>query len=106
MHMPRWASRLTLTVRDVRVQRLQDISEADAQAEGCLMDPEPDEYGGLMPAEIAHDNGIGDVGWDSARDWFANLWNTINGPDAWEANPWVAAISFDVHRGNIDEVTL
>jgi hypothetical protein len=105
IHMPRWASRLTLTVTEVRVQRLKDISEADAVAEGCIMDPEPDEYGGHMPAEIAHENG-GDIGWDNARDWFADLWESINGPDAWEANPWVVAISFTVQQGNIDALDL
>ena len=101
IHMPRLASRLTLSVTDVQVQRLQDISEADAIAEGCLMDPEPDEHGGHMPAEIAHERG-GDIGWDCARDWYADLWNSLHGPDAWDANPWVVAVSFDVIRGNID----
>ena len=103
IHMPRWASRLTLIVTDVRVQRLQDISEAEAVAEGCLMDPEPTEHGDYMPAEIAHEMG-GDVGWDSARDWFADLWDSLHGPDAWEANPWIVALTFDWHRGNIDEI--
>jgi hypothetical protein len=98
IHMPRWASRLTLTITDVRVQKLQDISEADAVAEGCLMDPEPDEYGGLMPAEIAHESGIGDIGWDNAKDWYADLWDGIHGPNAWDANPWVSAISFTVAK--------
>jgi len=103
IHMPRWASRLTLIVTDVRVQRLQDISEAEAVAEGCLMDPEPTEHGDYMPAEIAHEMG-GDVGWDSARDWFADLWDSLHGTDAWEANPWIVALTFDMHRGNIDEI--
>ena len=95
---------LPLIVTDVRVQRLQAISAADAVAEGCLMDPEPTEHGDYMPAEIAHEMG-GDVGWDSARDWFADLWDSLHGPDAWDANPWVAAISFTVQRLNIDEAT-
>jgi len=104
IHMPRWASRLTLTVTEVRVQRLQDISEADAVAEGCLMDPEPCDDGSHFPAEIAHERG-GDIGWDCARDWFADLWNTIYGPEAWDVNPWVVAISFTVAHGNIDGLT-
>lgn len=103
IHMPRWASRLTLTVTEVRVQRLQEISEDDAQAEGCLMDPEPDENGHRMPAEIAHERG-GDVGWDSARDWYADLWDSLHGPGAWEVNPWVVAVSFTVAKGNIDQL--
>lgn len=79
IHMPRWASRLTLTVTDVRVQRLQEISDEDAQAEGMapLMNPEPVEA-------------------------FRTLWNSLHGPDAWDANPWVVAVSFSVQHGNID----
>ena len=103
IYMPRWASRLTLIVTDVRVQRLQDITEADAIAEGCLMDPEPNDDGSHVPAEIAHERG-GDIGWDSARDWFADLWNSLYGPDAWAANPWCVALTFTVHRRNIDNL--
>lgn len=101
IHMPREFSRLTLTVFDVQVQRLQDISEADAIAEGCLMDPEPNEDGSHFPAEIPHERG-GDIGWDCARDWFADLWDSLYGPDAWDANPWVVALTFTVRHGNID----
>ncbi|HWJ71888.1 MAG TPA: hypothetical protein VNX29_01865 [Kaistia sp.] len=88
IHMPRWASRLTLIVTDVRVQRLQEISEADAIAEGSR---EPS----LAPI-------IGAC-W-SERDAYAKLWTAINGPGSWEANPWVTATSFDVIHQNIDEV--
>ncbi len=84
IHMPRWASRLTLTVTDVRVQRLQDISRGDAMGEGC---PFPNMAEGPSP-----------------RDWFADLWNSLHGPDAWAANPWVAACTFTVHRCNIDQI--
>ena len=99
IYMPRWASRLTLTVTNVRVQRLQDISEADAVAEGI----EP--FSGIDPMC----NGYRDYYKNSApgfwlhpRASFSSLWNSINGPDAWEANPWVAAITFTVQQGNID----
>lgn len=88
IHMPRWASRITLTVTDVRVQRLNDISEADAQAEGAPAigaDEAPDED------ERSH------------RWGFINLWNSLHGPGAWEANPWVAAYTFTVARRNIDQ---
>lgn len=81
--MPRTKSRLTLIVTDVRVQRLQEISHHDAVSEG------------VQP------NGMG----ATPVDQFADLWNSIHGPDAWDANPWVAAISFTVHRGNIDAMT-
>jgi hypothetical protein len=78
MFMPRWASRITLNVTDVRVQRLNDTSEADATAEGSQ---EPS----LVPL-------IGAC-W-SERDAYAKLWEHINGPGSWEANPWVWAVSF------------
>lgn len=79
--MPRAASRLTLTVTNVRVERLQDISGSDAVAEGVRS---------RLP-----DNGI-------AQAEYRDLWDSINGKGAWDANPWVAAISFDVRQGNID----
>lgn len=87
IHMPRWASRLTLLVTDVRVQRLQEISSADAIAEGCP------PYANSATIDCDTSN---------PRDDFKRLWNSIHGPDAWDANPWVAAISFTVHRCNID----
>jgi len=101
IHMPRWASRLTLTVTDVRVQRLQEISEADAWAEGCRRGDATDN-GGYFPADETDPSGIGWRGWDCACDWYADLWNSLHGAGAWEANPWVAAYSFAVQHGNID----
>lgn len=88
IHMPRWASRLTLTVTDVRVQRLQDISEADAVAEGW---PGP----------------MTDIGYpiSTPRQWFSGLWNRLHRHDAWDANPWVVAISFQCTKQNIDQIT-
>ena len=103
IHMPRWASRLTLTVTDVRVQRLQEISEADAWAEGCKPG-ELNDRGEPFPAEEPHPK-CGWVGWDYARDWYADLWDSLHGPDAWDANPWVAAYTFTVQHGNIDSLT-
>ena len=87
-HMPRWASRLTLIVTEVRVQRLQEISEDDARAEGV----------GSTLTRFPDGGSIG-----HPASWhFEQLWGQIHGPDAWDANPWVAAISFTVHRCNID----
>lgn len=80
IHMPRWASRITLRVTAVKVERLQDISEEDAKAEGC-------EEGYCTVDGIAE-------GWSAKSD-FQRLWESIHGPGAWEANPWVAAISFE-----------
>ena len=87
IHMPRWASRLTLIVTDVRVQRLQEISSADAIAEGCP------PYANSATIDCDTPN---------PRDDFKRLWNGIHGPGAWDANPWVAAISFETRRYNID----
>lgn len=88
IHMPRWASRLTLTVTEVRVQRLQEISEADAVAEG------------MAPARRLLCGGLN----NDPIDDFCDLWNILHGPGAWDENPWVAAISFRVHLGNIDQM--
>lgn len=98
IHMPRWASRMWLAVTDVRVQRSQDISDADAIAEG-IIEYEPTEED---PAEFSYVDG-GDI-WNDARGAYAALWNTLhNDPGArWEDNPWVVAITFDVNHGNID----
>lgn len=92
MHMPRWASRLTLTVTDVRVERLQDISEDDAAAEGW---PAPEDRATTGIAEIRDAYPIG---------WYAWLWDSINGTGAWNANPWIVAYTFTVQHGNIDRI--
>jgi hypothetical protein len=78
--MPRWASRITLIVESVKVERLQEISEEDAIAEGVT----PGFGGGPIQ-----------------EDFFC-LWNSINGPFAADENPWVVAIAFRVGCGNID----
>jgi hypothetical protein len=96
-HMPRWASRLTLTVTDVRVQRLQDISEADARAEGVR---QMREGGGAWVGREGPGKMV--TPWLTAKEAFADLWETINGPGSWDANPWIVALTFDVRKGNID----
>ncbi|MBX5238675.1 hypothetical protein [Rhizobium sp. NLR22b] len=101
IHMPRWASRLMLTVTDVRVERLQDITEADAIAEGI----EP--FTDFLPYGC-HWKRYRDGGWNSYVDTavasYASLWTEINGPGAWEANPWVVAYTFTVVKQNIDQI--
>lgn len=88
IHMPRWASRLTLAVTDVRVERLKDISREDCVAEGCAGWVAADQEDGEMPEEE-----------------FQDLWNTLNADRApWASNPWVVAITFVVHHCNIDEL--
>lgn len=100
IHMPRWASHVTLTVTDVRVERLQDISEADAVAEGCFKGK---ASGRVFANETSMH--LGGDEWANARDWYADLWDQINGPGAWDANPWVAAYTFSVQRQNIDRIS-
>lgn len=95
IHMPRWASRLTLHVTAVRVQRLQDISEEDARAEGILYVP---GHGDIAPADLAE----GYANFVNSKMGFEILWDDIYGAGAWDANPWVAAITFTVERANID----
>lgn len=75
IHMPRWAARITLEIESVRIERLQDISEADAEAEGVR-------------------NSLHLQGGRFARDNFAHLWWTINGDGSWEANPYVWVVTF------------
>lgn len=90
IHMPRWASRLTLLVTEVRVQRLQEISEEEAKAEGSPVCGPLGSNGAFPFSEMSHRHG------------FHAIWNGIHGADAWDANPWVAAVTFTVHRCDID----
>ncbi|WP_278985619.1 hypothetical protein [Sphingobium yanoikuyae] len=104
IHMPRWASRMWLEVTDVRVQRLQDCSEADAVAEG------------LMPFRFEDPDGetrrrwhwMPDIDRDDAhplaRDAYADLWDGLHTEEGerWEDNPWIVAVTFARHLGNID----
>jgi len=85
--MPRAASRLTLEVVEIRVQRLQEISEEDARAEGM----------NALPPSMTTVQ-------DAGRKWFAALWDSINSKRpgcAWADNPWVWCVSFkrEVERG-------
>ncbi len=89
-YAPRWASRLTLVVTATKIERLQDISEADAQAEGV----EP---------RIAGQDAHGPL--KTYRTGFVYVWRDLHGPESWGSNPEVVAISFDVHKSNIDQVT-
>lgn len=87
IHMPRWASRLTLKIKDVRVEQLQEITGNDAAAEGVLLDGDQD------PVDV------------SLIYAFRGLWDSINGKKhPWESNPWVWVIEFEVLRCNIDQI--
>jgi hypothetical protein len=96
--MPRWASRITLEITDVRVQRLQDISEADAKAEG-VESPDKERYE-RDDSICARCGGPGVIDLDCAEcdthtKRFRNLWDSINAKRApWSSNPWVWALTF------------
>lgn len=84
--MPRWASRITLEITDVRVEQLHDISEEDAKAEGA--------WGGCT---VCGDSESGDCieHTPSYIDGFAHMWESINGKKhPWASNPWVWCIEF------------
>jgi hypothetical protein len=85
IHMPRWASRITLEVVSVRVERLQAISKKDAIAEG---------WGGWHNSTVDGDDP--DCAGNGPRTWFKKLWHSINGPGSWDANPWVWVVEFKV----------
>lgn len=86
IHMPRAACRILLEVTGVRVERLNSISQEDAQAEGM-------ELTGWRPTYSDPDSG-GEV-W-TPYDNFAQLWESIYGEESWKANPWVWVIEFKV----------
>jgi hypothetical protein len=98
--MPRWASRITLEITNVRVERLQDISEADAIAEGLAA---LTKDGSTIKYGIPDRDGLpgnDDDGWHWSR-WcidprlaYQDLWESINGAGSWDANPFVWVIEF------------
>lgn len=91
IHMPRWASRITLEITDVRVERLNGISETDAEAEGTNMEA-------LFDSQDCYDC-IADhnmTGRPTAKGAFKYLWESIYGEENWQANPWVWVIEFKV----------
>jgi hypothetical protein len=85
--MPRWASRLTLEISGIRIQRVNAISADDARAEGFSSDPIPGRVNG-KPATVCFFDPL---------QWFAALWDGINGERGpWKSAPWVWAVSFRV----------
>jgi hypothetical protein len=94
IHMPRRFSRLTLTVTDVRVERLNSISEADAIAEGLQAQTAPNGHVTYHIPDLI-------CGQTAARG-YSLLWDHINGDGAWKRNDWVVAVTFKPERRNID----
>lgn len=105
-HMPRWASRIDLEVTGVRVERLQDISESDAIAEGLTEYVWPEHTrsypnvatqlacGTRFWNHVIQKRGRRGCVWDSAKKAFREFWQDINGPQSWNANPWVWVVEF------------
>ena len=82
LHMPRWASRLLLEIVDIDIERLQDISEADAAAEGC---------------DHSKSEAAINIGWYiKPKKAFYQLWRSINGEESWDSNPWVWVVKFKI----------
>jgi hypothetical protein len=94
IHMPKWASRITLDIKLIRAERLMDISEEDAKAEG---------------AQYHDGHGVGNSGWrhdadeglvfQTARNSFFHLWKKINGAESLKENPWLWVICFEAQVG-------
>ncbi|SUB07778.1 hypothetical protein [Pantoea agglomerans] len=100
IHMPRWASRITLEITGVRVERLNSISEADAKAEGLA---EITKDGSLFKFGIPDRDGYpgtDDKGWPWTEwernpvDAYCKLWQSLYGEESWQANPWVWVVEF------------
>lgn len=88
IHMPRAASRILLEIVSVRIERLQDISEADAIAEGCTKTHNGYYWGG-------HHKTVGRKQLASATGAYRDLWESINGTGSWDLNPWVWVVEFN-----------
>lgn len=82
--MPRWASRITLEIEAVRVERLIEIATEDCIAEGIY------QQGG----QWIIDGSVTGLGWMQPEGAYRELWESINGPGSWDANPWVWVIQF------------
>lgn len=96
--MPRRASRLTLELTDIRVERLRNISETDAIAEGYPPSCWAPDFSKVPHLESLPHGRL------SAVAWYRALWDQINGAGAWNSNPWVWALSFRVRAANVDTV--
>jgi len=83
IHMPRWASRITLEITGIRCERLRQITGIDAHAEGCPY-PHPSTFP-IEQVAHAHSNTV---------HWYSDIWESINGPGSWEANHWVWVLQF------------
>ncbi|MDU2020829.1 MAG: hypothetical protein E6736_11355 [Leclercia adecarboxylata] len=103
IHMPRWASRILLEITDVRIERLNSISDADCIAEGIIPVPKDRDDDHQFWRDY-HLSGDGTFCVHSPRESFESLWKSVRGksfeqeedtaPGSWQANPWVWVIEF------------
>lgn len=93
IHMPKDAARIWLMIEDIRVERVQEISEEDAKAEG--IEEISTKYG--YDFDIYKDyKGFMPDGYQAPRFSFKSLWISINGEESWNANPWVWVIKYRI----------
>lgn len=102
IHMPRWASRITLEITDVRVERLNEITSEDARSEG-IETQTSETFGDTLYRNYEK----GQMGWTKyPHASFQSLWSSIHaadGPNGWDANPWVWVIQFKQLKENTHE---
>jgi hypothetical protein len=96
MHLPRWGSRITLLVKETKIERLQSISDDDCFYEGLIPYGERDPDGRIFCHPFRENEGwIG-------KEAFGELWKHLHGEESWDANPEVVALGFRVVNANID----
>lgn len=94
--MPRWASRLTLELIDVRVEQLKDIGDAETEAEGLIESAEYDNWYWSFEEDGAQ--------YCSPVFAYEALWKSLHGEGSWDANPWIWVLTFRVHQKNVDSL--
>ena len=92
--MPRWASRITLEITSVRVERLQEVSEADAIAEGIEKCKSFPTHWECYSVQKVPNNGGEYVAFNNPIQSYKSLWESINSPGSWALNPWVWVVEF------------
>lgn len=87
LFMPEYASRFSIRINNIRIERLQDISEEDCMAEGIY-----------IVKDVMYANGVDDLAYFTPQDAYKALINKINGKDTWDKNPWVFVYTFTLNK--------
>lgn len=98
LFLPKLESRLTLRVTGFTIEQLHDVNIWSAIAEGIEETPLDDRYSGFRNYRNQHGP------FECPVDSYASLWDSINGPNAWNANPWVDVTKFEVIKKNVMEI--